>query len=101
MRGIGHRMVCLEIFQNENALSGLCVNLHPNQKWRQACSQIESGFLFLFNRCPERLRRATYPCAFAYNYARIRRLVRLAPGLYRFPATAHQWSGLVALVGNT
>ncbi|ALI07353.1 hypothetical protein AO356_11215 [Pseudomonas fluorescens] len=38
----------------------------------------------------------THPCAFAYNYARIRPLVRLVPGLYRFLATAHQWSGLVA-----
>ena len=45
--------------------------------------------------------QATHPCAFAYNYARIRPLVRLAYGFYRFPATAHQWSGLVALVGNT
>ncbi|CAH0124978.1 hypothetical protein SRABI06_00043 [Pseudomonas brassicacearum] len=40
--------------------------------------------------------QATNPCAIAYNYARIRPLVRLAPGFYRFPATAHQWSGLVA-----
>ncbi len=40
--------------------------------------------------------QATHPCAFAYNYARIRPLVRLVPGLYCFPATAHQWSGLVA-----
>ncbi len=40
--------------------------------------------------------QATHPCAFAYNYARIRPLVRLVPGLYRFLATAHQWSGLVA-----
>jgi len=38
----------------------------------------------------------THPCAFAYNYARIRPLVRLVPGFYCFPATAHQWSGLVA-----
>jgi hypothetical protein len=28
--------------------------------------------------------RATPPCAIAYNYARIRRLVRLEVGLYRF-----------------
>jgi hypothetical protein len=40
--------------------------------------------------------KATKPCAVAYGYARIRRLVRHCPGLYRFPATAHQWSGLVA-----
>jgi len=38
----------------------------------------------------------THPCAFAYNYARIRPLVRLVLGFYCFPATAHQWSGLVA-----
>ena len=40
--------------------------------------------------------QATHPCAFAYNYARIRPLVRLVPGFYCLPATAHQWSGLVA-----
>jgi hypothetical protein len=44
--------------------------------------------------------KATRPCAVAYAYARIRRLVRLAPGLYRFRATAHQWSGLVARVNS-
>ncbi|MNR07549.1 hypothetical protein D3C85_1236740 [compost metagenome] len=38
--------------------------------------------------------KATTPCVVAYGYARIRRLVRLASGLYRFRATAHQWSGL-------
>ena len=27
--------------------------------------------------------QATYPCAFAYSYARIRRLVGFVPGLYR------------------
>ena len=42
------------------------------------------------------LHQPTHPCAFAYNYARIRPLVRLVPGFYCFPATAHQWSGLVA-----
>ena len=42
------------------------------------------------------LYQATHPCAFAYNYARIRPLVRLVPGFYCLPATAHQWSGLVA-----
>ena len=45
---------------------------------------------------PPRFHQATNPCAIAYNYARIRPLVRLAHGFYRFPATAHQWSGLVA-----
>ena len=40
--------------------------------------------------------QATNPCAIAYNYARIRPLVRLDHGFYCFPATAHQWSGLVA-----
>jgi len=40
--------------------------------------------------------KATTPCVITYAYARIRRLVRFAPGLYRLPATAHQWSGLVA-----
>ena len=32
-----------------------------------------------------RFLQATHPCAFAYNYARIRPLVRLVPGFYRFP----------------
>ncbi|WP_218189686.1 hypothetical protein, partial [Pseudomonas sp. NFACC23-1] len=50
----------------------------------------------LFILPPQRLHQATNPCAIAYNYARIRPLVRLAHGFYRFPATAHQWSGLVA-----
>jgi hypothetical protein len=45
---------------------------------------------------PTPLYQATHPCAFAYNYARIRPLVRLVPGFYCLPATAHQWSGLVA-----
>jgi hypothetical protein len=36
--------------------------------------------------------QATHPC----DYARIRPLVRLVPGFYCLPATAHQWSGLVA-----
>ncbi len=55
----------------------------------------------MFILLPLIFRQATHPCAFAYNYARIRLLVRLAYGFYRFPTTAHQWSGLVALVGNT
>ncbi|CAI8824530.1 hypothetical protein EMIT043CA1_80302 [Pseudomonas brassicacearum] len=50
----------------------------------------------LFILPPQRVHQATHPCAIAYNYARIRQLVRLADGLYRFPATAHQWSGLAA-----
>ena len=45
---------------------------------------------------PYTVHQATHPCAFAYNYARIRPLVRLVPGFYCLPATAHQWSGLVA-----
>ena len=44
--------------------------------------------------------QATRSCAVAYAYARIRRLVRPAPGLYCFRATAHQWSGLVARVNS-
>ena len=50
----------------------------------------------MFNGHLQTLTQATHPCAVAYDYARIRRLVRLGPGLYRFPATAYQWSGLVA-----
>jgi hypothetical protein len=51
---------------------------------------------FLLQPPPTPLYQATHPCAFAYNYARIRPLVRLVPGFYCLPATAHQWSGLVA-----
>jgi hypothetical protein len=50
----------------------------------------------LFNMAARYFLKATASCVIAYDYARIRRLVRLDPGLYRFPATAHQWSGLVA-----
>jgi hypothetical protein len=39
---------------------------------------------------------ATTPCVVAYGYYRIRRLVRLCLGVYRFHTTAFQWSGLVA-----
>jgi hypothetical protein len=45
-------------------------------------------------------RQATNPCAVAYGYARIRRLVRFGAGLYRLLTTAHQWSGLVARVAS-
>ena len=34
-------------------------------------------------------RKATTPCAFAYDYARIRRLVRLERGFYRGSVTEH------------
>jgi hypothetical protein len=40
--------------------------------------------------------KATTPCVLTYACVRIRWLVRCAPGPYRLPATAHQWSGLVA-----
>jgi len=50
----------------------------------------------LLQPSPTPVQQATNPCAFAYNYARIRPLVRLVPGFYCLPATAHQWSGLVA-----
>jgi hypothetical protein len=52
--------------------------------------------LGLFNGATGYFLKATSSCVVAYNYARIRQLVRLGSGLYRFPATAHQWSGLVA-----
>ncbi|CAI8813861.1 hypothetical protein EMIT0P253_240007 [Pseudomonas sp. IT-P253] len=48
----------------------------------------ESGF----SRFPE----ATVSCAIAYNYARIRRLVRLVSGLYRSVSLSIQRSGLAA-----
>jgi hypothetical protein len=50
----------------------------------------------MFKRPQAYFLKATKPCAVAYGYARIRRLVRLDPRVYRFPATALQWSGLVA-----
>ncbi|MDT4875601.1 hypothetical protein FQZ97_1109780 [compost metagenome] len=50
----------------------------------------------LFKRPTGYFVKATSPCVVAYRYARIRRLVRLEHGLYRFSTTAYQWSGLVA-----
>src|SRR3546814_5804302 len=48
-------------------------------------------FLIQTGLCLSRCRivrgRATLSCAVAYNCARIRRLVRLGPGLYRFRVT--------------
>src|SRR5471030_1265721 len=38
----------------------------------------------LFNLWLGYFRKATQPCAFAYTYARIGRLVRFWPGFYRF-----------------
>ena len=38
----------------------------------------------MFNRHLQILTQATHSCAAAYDYARIRRLVRLEAGLYRF-----------------
>jgi hypothetical protein len=37
--------------------------------------------------------KATPPCVAAYNYARIRRLVRLGPALYRFRVAANSAAG--------
>ena len=39
------------------------------------------------------LSQATYPCAFAYSYARIRRLVRFVPGLYRLRVAGNPATG--------
>ncbi len=58
--------------------------------------EVKRGFCGLFMHTPCYVRKATKPCAVAYGYARIRRLVRLGAGLYRWLATAYQWSGLVA-----
>jgi hypothetical protein len=38
----------------------------------------------MFKRHLQTLTQATHPCVVAYDYARIRRLVRLGRGLYRF-----------------
>jgi len=61
---------------------------------------IKRGLCRVFMHMPCYVRKATKPCAVAYGYARIRRLVRLGAGLYRLLATAHQWSGLVARVAS-
>ena len=50
----------------------------------QACSNIRSGKLNIrerrmFKRPTDYFLKATRPCAVAYGYARIRRLVRLCP----------------------
>lgn len=39
------------------------------------------------------LSQATYPCAFAYSYARIRWLVRFVPGLYRLRVAGNPATG--------
>ncbi|MNZ88887.1 hypothetical protein D3C78_1077890 [compost metagenome] len=49
-----------------------------------------------FKYIPHYAPKATRPCVLTYACVRIRWLVRFAPGFYRLPATAHQWSGLVA-----
>jgi hypothetical protein len=54
--------------------------------------------VFKHTRCY--VRKTTKPCAVAYGYARIRRLVRFGAGFYRWLATAYQWSGLVARVAS-
>ncbi|MGJ7518422.1 hypothetical protein ACSFE6_29295, partial [Pseudomonas baetica] len=59
----------------------------PQEIW------VASGFLFaadftfkvLFNRRQIYFLKATAPCVVAYGYARIRRLVRLGVGFYRWP----------------
>jgi hypothetical protein len=50
----------------------------------------------MFNLYLQTPKEPTHPCAAAYDYARIRRLVRLSAGLYRFPVAEKQRSGLVA-----
>jgi hypothetical protein len=47
----------------------------------------------VFNRHQVYFLKATNPCAVAYGCARIRRLVRLGPGLYRFRVAANSASG--------
>jgi hypothetical protein len=47
----------------------------------------------VFKRVWRYLMKATEPCAVAYNYARIRRLVRLVPGLYRLCIAANSAVG--------
>jgi hypothetical protein len=39
----------------------------------------------MFKKHLQTLTQATHPCVVAYDCARIRRLVRLVPGLYCFP----------------
>jgi hypothetical protein len=65
-----------------------------NQLWERACSRrgryshhkarCQTAKQALFKRHFQTLTQATHPCAVAYDYARIRRLVRLEAGLYRF-----------------
>ena len=50
----------------------------------------------MFNRHLQILTQATHSCVAAYDYARIRRLVRLEAGHYRLPVAEKQRSGLVA-----
>jgi hypothetical protein len=49
---------------------------------------IDHNYVLVGHDCRIRS-KATPPCVAAYNYARIRRLVRLGPGLYRFRVAAN------------
>jgi hypothetical protein len=53
----------------------------------------------MFNRHLQILTQATHSCAAAYDYARIRRLVRLEAGLYRF-RVADEFSDRVSQPGS-
>ncbi|CAI8856051.1 hypothetical protein EMIT0P74_20041 [Pseudomonas sp. IT-P74] len=54
-------------------------------------------FKRLFSGCQRYVWQATSACVIAYSYARIRRLVCLGGGFYRWPVAAKQQrSGLVA-----
>ena len=65
-----------------------------NPLWERACSRrgrpiqhkthSQTNKQAMFNRHLQTLTQTTQPCAVAYDYARIRRLVRLEAGLYRF-----------------
>jgi len=56
--------------------------------------RVDEACLGIFRGCLKDMSRyrleATTPCAIAYDYARIRRLVRLGFGFYRFRVTEKQ-----------
>ncbi|MCP1500995.1 hypothetical protein J2Y86_005702 [Pseudomonas migulae] len=94
-------------------LSGhlLPLSEHPDEEWndlwlltessmkvrsRKSCNTAHAGYRFdllnmpVFKSLTGYFAKATAPCVIAYGYARIRRLVRLGPGFYRWSVAENQ-----------
>jgi hypothetical protein len=78
------------------AYAGFATAAQPSGTVRRSDKLPRHSRSRLFNGCQRYLMKATTPCVVAYAYARIRRLVRLGAGFYRWPVAEKQRSGLVA-----